>query len=90
MSRERRERMLAGALMAQSALSVIHVGGDTTVEASLSLKRGLLLMEVDKDHEVYKLIEDRVHHSFIRNTAHKLIPGILYEEFATTEIVMES
>jgi|WetSurMetagenome_2_1015567.scaffolds.fasta_scaffold59293_3 hypothetical protein len=47
-------------------------------------------MGVDKNHEVYELIKNRVHHSIINKTTHRLIPNILYEEFATVEYVMES
>ncbi|MFA5202978.1 MAG: hypothetical protein WC708_00995 [Lentisphaeria bacterium] len=82
--------MLAGALMIQSALSVLHAGGAITEEAYLSLERGLLLMGVDKNHEVCELIKKRVHHSIINNATHRLVPKILYEEFATVEYVMES
>ena len=76
--------------MIQSASSVLHAGGASTTEAYVSLKRGLSLMGVDRNHEVYKLVEDQVHHSIINNAIHRLIPRILYEEFATVEFVMES
>lgn len=90
MERERKDRMLAGALMIQSASSVLHAGGAITEEAYISLKRGLSLMEVDKNDEVYELIEKRVHHGAISDAVHRLIPNILYREFATIEFVMES
>lgn len=90
MERERKDRMLAGALMIQSALSIIHAGGAITTEAYISLKRGLSLMGVDKNNEVYELIEKQVHHGIIKNAVHRLIPSILYKEFATVEFVMES
>jgi hypothetical protein len=87
--------MLAGASIIQSALSILRnapiVNGQATAEeALLFLKRGLSLMKVDENHEIYELIKNRVHHSAIDDAANKLISNMLYEEFATVEYVMES
>jgi hypothetical protein len=82
--------MLAGALIVQSSSSLIHGGGALATQAYISLERGLSLMGVDKNDEVYKLLEGCVHHSFIISRTAALISEYLYEEFATVEIVMES
>ena len=76
--------------MVQSALSIIHLGNEYTSKAFSSLKRGLILMEIDKDHKVFTMIENRIHYDNVIRVVHGLIPDVLYEEFAVTEIVMES